>query len=198
MNPFKENNVILPVASLNSVYVDNILAYDLFRPALILEEIIKYKNELGLTSIQDNSRLLFLFNNLLNSDLESVKKKANDIAIQFGNSLAKVLGTLFEPSQLSIANRENWTSEHWSFWKTINNIYLVGGLTSPILTQIFYETVMKYFKQHNIKNKTITFIEGSSNLGTHGLSTLVEDGDFLLFDFGQTKKELDILRKMVK
>ena len=186
MNPFKKNKLILPIASLNSVYVDDVLAYNIFRPALILEEILKYKDELGLTHIQDNSRLLFLFNDLLNSDIDSIKDKANEIAMMFGNNLATVLGTLFVPSKVSILNRKDWTKEHWDFWKSINNIYLVGGLTSPILTQIFYDRVMLYFEKKNIIGKTITFIEGSSNLGTHGLSTLVHDGDYLLFDFGQT------------
>ena len=100
--------------------------------------------------------------------------------------MAKVLGTLFKPSELSKTNRDNWTNEHWNYWQTIENIYLVGGLTSPILTQIFYSEVMKHFKELNINNKVITFIEGSSNLGTQGLATIVKDGDYLLFDFGQT------------
>jgi len=186
MNPFKKNGLILPIASINSLYVDDTLAYDLFRPALILKEIVKYKEELGLTHIKDNSKLLFLFNNLLNSEIECIKEKASEIAVLYGDYLAEVLGTLFRPSRVSIQKRKDWTREHWNFWKTIDTIYLVGGLTSPILTQIFYERVKIHFKNKNITNKTITFIEGSSNLGTHGLSTLVETGDYLLFDFGQT------------
>jgi len=184
MNPFKKDGFILPIASLNSMYVDDTLAYDLFRPALILEDIIKHKDELGLTHIQDNSRLLFLFNDLLNSDIDSIKLKANEIAKMFGSRLAIVLCNLFEPSEKSISNRKNWSKKHWDFWKIISNVYIVGGLTSPILTKIFYDKVIEQFKEYNILHKRITFIEGSSNLGTKGLSTLVTDGDYLLFDFG--------------
>ncbi len=186
MNPFKKNNQMLPVASVNSVYIDDILASDLFRPSLILQEIVKQKDELGLNNVQDNSKLLYIFNSLLNSDLDSIKNKATEIAKEFGNKLAKVLTTLFDPSELSIKNRHNWTDEHWNFWKTIKNIYLVGGLTSPILTQIFYECVKDNFNKQGITDIRITFIEGSANLGTKGLASIVENGDYLLFDFGQT------------
>ncbi|AIO18452.1 hypothetical protein KQ51_00572 [Candidatus Izimaplasma bacterium HR1] len=186
MNPFKQSGQILPIASLNSVYVDNVLADQLFRPSLIVAEIIENKDELGLSYIEDSQKLSHMFNDLLNSDLDSIRRKATQIAEMFGRRLAKFLGTLFKPSELSVSNRLNWTEEHWNFWKTIDNIYLVGGLTSPILTQIFYNEVEKYFNEQEIKNKHITFIEGSSNLGTHGLASIVENGDYLLFDFGQT------------
>lgn len=186
MNPFKNNGYMLPIASLNSVYVDDTLADELFRPSLIVSEILKNKDELGLSNISDNQRISYMFNDLLNSDLDSIRSKATCIAEMFGKRLAKFLATLYKPSDLSIKNRENWTNEHWNFWKSINNIYLVGGLTSPILTQIFYNEVEKLFKEMNIQDRHITFIEGSANLGTHGLASIVEDGDYLLFDFGQT------------
>ena len=186
MNPFKKSGQILPVASLNSVYVDDVLADQLFRPSLIIDEILKYKYELGLSNVQDNQKLSYMFNDLLNSDFESIRAKATQIAETFGLRLARLLSTLFQPSELSKQNRKNWTEEHWDFWKNIENIYLVGGLTSPILTQIFYNEVEKHFRNKQIENKHITFIEGSANLGTHGLASIIENGDYLLFDFGQT------------
>lgn len=185
-NPFKKSGQILPIASLNSVYVDDKLADQTFRPSLIVAEILKHKDELGLSNISDDQRVSYMFNELLNSDLDSIRSKATEIAEMFGKSLARFLSTLFKPSELSLKNRTSWTNEHWDFWKSINNVYLVGGLTSPILTQIFYNEVEKLFKEKQIINKRITFIEGSSNLGTHGLASIVEDGDYLLFDFGQT------------
>ncbi|MCK5761477.1 MAG: hypothetical protein KAH16_01115 [Candidatus Izimaplasma sp.] len=186
MNPFKKENQMMPIASLNSVYIEDILASDLFRPSLILEELVKYKDELGLTRISQDNKILYQFNNLLKSDLDSVKRKATEIAVKYGNRLAEVLLTLFRPSQISIDNRVNWTSKHWDFWQSITSIYLVGGLTSPILTNIFYDCVVSILEENNIKNLSITFIEGSSNLGTKGMSQLVKNGDYLLFDFGQT------------
>ncbi len=130
--------------------------------------------------------MLLLFNDLLKSDLDSIKDKALSIANMYGDSLGTVLSTLFNPSLKSISNRKNWTSEHWDFWKTIKHIYLVGGLTSPILTSIFYDRVNEVFKENNITDVRVTFIEGSLNLGTKGLASIVNHGDYLLFDFGQT------------
>ncbi len=186
MNPFKKNGYMMPVASLNSVYVDDILADQLFRPSLIVAEIIKHKDELGLLNISDNNRISYMFNDLLNSEIDSIRNKATQIAELFGKRLAMFLTTLYKPSDLSRDNRPNWTDKHWKFWQSIDNIYLVGGLTSPILTQIFYSEVEKMFIEKEIHNKYITFIEGSANLGTQGLASIVEDGDYLLFDFGQT------------
>lgn len=186
MNPFKKEKQLLPVASINSVYIDDIKASDLFRPALIFNEIIQNREELGITKFHDSRELLALFNELLFSDLDSVKAKAHDIAEMYGDRLAKVLSTLYKPSLKSISNRKDWTNEHWNYWKTIKRIYLVGGLTSPILTKIFYDRVALEFSRKKIDDIQVIFFEGSSNLGTKGLSTLIDDGDYLLFDFGQT------------
>jgi len=186
MNPFKQNGEMLPVASLNSLYVDDVLAYDLFRPALILQDIINHKEQLGITSFPDNVSLLAIFNDLLNHDLDSIKTKATDIAIDYGNRLAKILSTLFRPSLQSVSNRKNWNKEHWDYWKSIRQIYMVGGLTSPILTKIFYQQIITYFSSLDIQDVQVRFIEGSQNLGTSGLATLIENGSYLLFDFGQT------------
>ncbi len=185
-NPFKKDGYMLPIASVNSVYIDNTLASNLFRPSLLIEEIVKNKDELGIPIDIARNRILFAFNDLLNSDLESVKNKAWSIAQDFGKRLAKVLTTLFNPSKQSIINRTDWTKEHWDYWKSIQNIYLVGGLTSPILTTIFYDCIETSFLKNDLSHITVTFIEGSANLGTHGLASLVNNGDYLLFDFGQT------------
>lgn len=177
---------MLPIASINSVFVDHDLAYDLFRPALILQEIIEKKDQLGITHIPENASLLTMFNSLLNSDTESIKTEAMAIAKKYGNRLAKVLSTLIKPSELSKINRLNWDDTHWLFWESIRHIYMVGGLTSPILTNIFYQQIVHQFKQEDIQNVQVSFIEGSQNLGTSGMATLIQDGDYLLFDFGQT------------
>jgi hypothetical protein len=185
MNPFKENGAMLPIASINSLFVDDTTAYDLFRPQLLLEEIENNKDELGLNSVIQED-LFDAFNGCLASEIDSIKWKANEIAIEFGDRLAKVLSTLKKPSELSVNNRTNWTKEHWDYWKTIKRLYLVGGLTSPLLTKIFLERIKMMFKEKEIKDFHITFVEGSINLGTKGLSTLCGNGEFLLFDFGQT------------
>lgn len=186
MNPFIKNKQILPIASINSVYIDNILASDLFRPKILIDEINKYRIELGIPKSISDEKLIFTFNNSLSSKDKTIKNKAHQIAVLFGRRLAQVVLTLKNPSELSVINRPDWNTEHWNFWKEIEHIIFVGGLTSPILTNIFFREILSQLKKLNIKNLRISFIEGSGDLGTEGLTNLVEDGEYLLFDFGQT------------
>mgnify|MGYP007066204524 CR=1 FL=1 len=186
MNPFKKNNEITPNASINSVYIDDVLASDLFRPSIIIEEIKKNFNILSIESNTDEDKILLEFNDKLSCDDINIKTIANDLAISFGDNLAKVVLTLIKPSQKSIINRNNWETIHWDYWKNIKKIYFVGGLTSPILTSIFYQRISKMLLENNIFDLNISFIEGSSDLGTKGLTYLIENGEYLLFDFGQT------------
>ena len=186
MNPFKVNDELIPKASINSVFVDDVLASDLFRPTILINEIKKHRALLRINSSVDDEDILSVFNDKLKSKNIEINKYSNEIANSFGDKLAKVILTLKKPSQLSIKNRDNWDKEHWKYWKNIEIIYLVGGLTSPILTNIFYHNIVDLLGKNDIKNFNISFIEGSSNLGTKGLSNLVINGEYLLFDFGQT------------
>lgn len=185
-NPFKHQGEMLPIASINSLYVDDTKAYDLFRPSLMLEELLHHKDALGLTEIPHQADLLPLFNGLLQHELDSVRREAEAIATRFGDRLAMVLGTLFAPSKQSMVNRSNWNAEHWEYWKHVRHVYLVGGMTAPRLTKIFYRSIQREFARRDITNVTVSFVEGSQNMGTRGLATLVADGEHLLFDFGQT------------
>lgn len=185
-NPFMKAGEMLPVASINSVYIDDTKAYDLFRPALILQELIQLITKYGLHELHNTTSVLMLFDQLLHHESPMIQSEAISLANKFGDRLASVLTTLLNPSNTSIANRDNWTDIHWSYWQTIRQIYLVGGLTSPLLTQHFYQSIIKAFKTQSIDKVTITFIEGSQNMGTRGLASIIHDGDYLLFDFGQT------------
>lgn len=185
-NPFVKNGQILPVASINSVYVDNVKASDLFRPEILVEIIEENRDKLMIPSSITGNDLLYEFDNLLNSENAEIKNVAIDLAKDFGDRLAMVLLTLKKPSELSVKNRKNWNEIHWNYWKTINKIYLVGGLTSPIITKIFYDRIKRLFKENDIHDFRVSFIEGSSHLGTKGLSTECQNGEYLLFDFGQT------------
>ena len=186
MNPFKKDGQLLPLASINSVYVDNTKASELFRIAVLIKILEKNREQLGFSRALSGESLLYRFNDAICSDIPTIKSKTLEIANDFGDRLASVIKTLKKPSLLSVENRDNWTDEHWDYWKSIRKLYLVGGLTSPILTKIFYQRIEKAIHDNKIADFTVTFIEGSSNLGTKGLSTLCDNGDYLLFDFGQT------------
>ena len=141
MNPFKINNEIIPTASINSVFVDNKLASDLFRPSILIEEIKKNRDILGISSSVNDDLILSVFNDKLKSEDLLIKTTANEIALSFGEKLAQVILTLKKPSDLSVRNRKNWNEIHWNFWKSVKKLYLVGGLTSPILTNIFIKSL---------------------------------------------------------
>ena len=152
MNPFKVNNQIIPEASINSVYVDDILASNLFRPTILIEEIKNNAKLLGIkTSVKDID-ILSVFNDKLNCPDKKINTLANQLAVSFGDKLAKVILTLVNPSDLSVSNRLNWNNTHWNFWKNIEKIFLVGGLTSPILTNIFYQRIMRLLQENSISN----------------------------------------------
>jgi len=186
MNPFKENGQILPIASINSVYVEDYLAIDIFRPQLLIESIIDKRDVLMISKDVGDDQILFVFNDCLTNENRQVSAVAVDIAKEYGKRLASVIVTLKNPSILSKKNRPEWQTAHWDFWRKVEKLYLVGGLTSPILTSIFYQEINNALIEERIANFSVAFIEGSSDLGTKGLTTLVDDGEFLLFDFGQT------------
>ena len=194
-NPFQRDGEMLPVASINSVYVDDTTAYDLFRPSLILETLMQNNDVLQLDSVTPDASILALFEELLLHSNQQIRQKAHEIALWYGLKLAKVLSTLFRPSQKSIQNRTNWTSEHWAYWRTIRQIYLVGGLTSSALTSIFSKAIEQEFERNNITEVGVTFVIDSQNMGTRGLATQVTNGAYLLFDFGQTNIKRSYLQK---
>lgn len=186
MNPFKQNNQILPIASINSLYVDEILAYDVFRPAVLIEILDCNRDFLGISEDIRGEKLLYLFHDLLNSEVLSIREKAIDLANNFGDRLASVIVTLKSPSKLSMQNRQEWKEIHWEYWRNIKKLYLVGGLTSPILTKIFYKRIELALENANITDFAVSFLEGSSHIGIRGLSSVAQNGEYLLFDFGQT------------
>ena len=176
-NPFKKDGEMLPIASINSVYVENFKAYDLFRPALLLQELMKHIDDFGLSELASSTSVLHVFDRLLQHESAAVQQRAIELATTFGDRLASVLTTLLNPSELSKQNRSNWTQEHWDYWASIKQIYLVGGLTSPRLTSHFYYRIMKAFEEQGIDDVQVSFIEGSQNMGTRGLASIIKDGD---------------------
>ena len=67
MNPFKKDNEIVPKASINSVYVDDTLASNLFRPLILIEEIRNNAEILEIKPSIDDRDILIEFNQRLNS-----------------------------------------------------------------------------------------------------------------------------------
>jgi len=184
-NPFMKDGYMLPVASINSVYIDDTPVGALFRLELIIKDCLYNKEALHLKNT-DNHMDIFdgLQAAILSRDLE-VKRVALDIAHKYGKRLAQMIKTLKNPSELSKINRKNWSEEHWAFWRNIKKIIFVGGVALPALTKIFLDDIKEMILAEKI-DVEISFIEGSVNLGTEALGKKVDKGDALLFDFGQT------------
>jgi hypothetical protein len=184
-NPFMKDGYMLPVASINSVYIDDQLVGDLFRLELIIKDIVAHQEELGLSKTSDPKSIFEGLKDALLSEDDQQKEMAYQIAHKYGTRLANLLKTLKKPSASSIEHRKNWTKEHWDYWKTIKKLVFVGGVSLPSLTKIFLEDIQKMLDKEQL-NLEVSFIEGSVNLGTEALSKTIESGDALLFDFGQT------------
>ncbi|MGS0973311.1 MAG: hypothetical protein ACVCEJ_08825 [Candidatus Izemoplasmataceae bacterium] len=184
-NPFMKDGYMLPVASINSVYIDDTLVGDLFRLELIIDDCIKHKEALKIENTSSHKEIFEgLQSALLNQD-DQVRSVALHLAHKYGERLAQLIKTLKKPSKKSKENRINWTEEHWRYWKTVKKIIFVGGVSMPALTKIFLQDIKDTIKKEKIELE-ISFIEGSVNLGTEALGKKVDDGDALLFDFGQT------------
>lgn len=182
MNPFKKDNFMLPIASINSVYVDNVIATELFSPKLLINEIDNRRLELNISNKIPSYELLFSFN----VQLANKNRLALEIANKYAKNLTKIIITLKKPSKLSVKNRTNWNSVHWSYWEHINRVYLVGGLTSKELNSIFYVHIKEEIINNNIDNFEVVIVEDSANYGTLGLIKKIDENESLVFDFGQS------------
>ncbi|MCF7927328.1 MAG: hypothetical protein K9L74_07140 [Candidatus Izimaplasma sp.] len=186
MNPFKDNGNILPIASLNRVFVDDKKSSKLFSKSLLIEAILSNEYLNSQTATKTSKDIIKEFNYLLNHELKTVRVSAKIIAKDFGKRLAQIISTLLLPSELSKKNKKDWSQKHWDYWKEIKKIYFVGGITSPILIKIFKKEIDHLFLEKGISDCETLFKEGSSHMGTIGLSTTVSSGEYLFFDFGQT------------
>lgn len=184
-NPFKNNGYMLPIASINSVYIDDQLVGDLFRLELIVQDCLMHKDALKLSNVSNHRAIFDGFQSALLSDDKEVNDVALYIAHKYGQRLAQMLLTLKKPTKLSMDNRSDWNKSHWDYWKSVEKVIFVGGVAIPALIKIFLQDIKEVLYREQIALE-ISFIEGSINLGTEALTKSIKDGDALLFDFGQT------------
>ena len=195
MNPFMKDGYMLPIASINSIYVDHQLAGDMFRPGLLIAEIMKHNTLFGINKNADDKTILRAFDVIVFSKDHPGFEVANSIISLFSDNFSQVFKTIFKPSIKSIINRRNWTDEHWKYWKGIKNVFFVGGITELRFIQIIEENINQLFLTDDI-DVHAEFVPFSGNIGTKGLSIIALDGESLLFDFGQTNiKRSFVLKK---
>ena len=173
-----KGDYVLPEASINSIYVDDTKAYNLFRPTLLIDEILK--QELVYVETFSQKDILSEFDKLLGKN----NKDAIKIASHFAENFTSIIKTLHQPSEQSMKNRSNWTKTHWDFWKTITSIIFVGGMTTNHFSQFLQNYINNELQKEDI-HLHCTFISNSGNYGIQGLA-LQAQNKAVLFDFGQT------------
>jgi hypothetical protein len=185
MNPFKDQGDLLPITSMNRLYVDDDKAYDLFHSALIknsfIQAITPYTkqplHEMTLSELMD-------FVDKINDN--TLKEEIHDIIRYYGRKLAKIIGTLFKPSALSRKNHLEWKEIHFDYWASIQTLYLAGGAIIDPFIKPFTDELSAELKKRRI-DKHVQFITHSEDLGILGMAKLyTKKGTLLLLDLGQT------------
>ena len=183
-NPFKHKDAMLPIASVNSVVIHGKRANDLFRPELIQKDLLKlaerYAIKLEQTDIQH------LMESLFKEDNPKLREELISIGYLYGERLALVLKALINPDDEIKNENLRWKDEHWAYWKSIKQIYLMGGLASSPYQPLFMEKVLAMQKENNLSHVKIEIIKSSQEKALEGMLYKYDSGHFLLFDFGQT------------
>lgn len=116
------------------------------------------------------------------------QKCAMEIAMKFGNRLGVILLTLKQGKAENRIAHPSWNSEHWDYWKKIENVILVGGLANGYLGEKIIEQAKNLFEAAGEKPYNIVRFENASHVGAMGCSKLIKskNGLHIVLDLGQT------------
>lgn len=183
-NPFKQGDVMLPIASVNSVVINGHKANDLFCPELIRLDLIelskKYKLKIEQTDIQSLMEMLFKVED------QALREELLGIGYQYGIQLGVILNALLAPDEKIKHENLRWKEEHFAYWKEIKKIYLMGGLASSPFRPLFLEKINDMRKMNHLEHVNVEIIDSSQEKALEGMLYRYDQGHFLLFDFGQT------------
>lgn len=224
-NPFIKKSHITPDVSINKLYIaempydhisENLVnktAGELFSTELFIEEIKKndFALKLDLNTIEEK-KLPQYFSLCLESKNESVKHCAQKIIKLFGERLALILLTLKTGLSANKEVRKDWNDEHWLYWKQLDNVILVGGLSSGNIGQELKYHIEKIFKEAHVKPYNIILNDDSENIAIKGCTSYLEEGDktkeYLIMDCGATfikrsfvkidNKKITRIKKLIK
>lgn len=214
-NPFVEEGFLCLNASINKLLIEKMptdkvkqdlqgkTALDIFSTELFIEEIKKNSKDLKLDidSIEEKMLPQYL-NECLESDDISVKGVANNIVKLFGERLAVILLTLKKGEKINRLKRNDWDDRNWDYWGELENIILVGGLSSSKIGEKLKYYIEKVFKESNEDCYNVILNEDSSNVGIKGCSTYIrgeeEEKLYLIFDYGQTFIKRSLVKMQLK
>ena len=135
---------------------------------------------------------------ILDQKIDEGNEEAIRIARKYGNRLGMLLLVLKTGLPENRAAREDWTDEHWEYWKYVRTVFLAGGLASGRMGEYMLTVVKELFEKAGVPMYNIIRNTNSSEMGAKGCLTLLEDDNdvHILFDFGQTKiKRLIAVRR---
>lgn len=194
INPFKLQDAMLPIASLNQVIVDGQKSNDRFSPLLIMRALGEITDHYGITPLSHD--LQGLMETLSHHPNHEVHEAFIRVGEYFGDQLAKLLFTLLNADDKVKMENLRWKDEHWDYWKTIKSIYLMGGVASSAFKPIFMKRINMLFDQHGLDDVQVFMPDDTQDQALYGMANRFDRGSFLLFDFGQTFIKRAYVRRM--
>lgn len=168
-----------------------------FSTKAIVDEVLLNRERLRISEDIPRAKLPFMLMGCLESSDEQVCECAKEIAVKFGKRLGIILLTLKTGLPENRAIRESWSDAHWEYWKNIENIIAVGGLTSGEFGKLLVATAQEVCSIDGTPAYKIIIFENAYNTGVIGCARLLEnpDGTNLLMDFGQTNMKRSIVKR---
>ena len=201
-NPFIKDGFLCSNVSINKLVIEKVpenivnedikgkTALDLFSTQLIIDEIKKNSNKLGLNLQDIEERQLPLYlENCLESKNEKIRESAINIIRTFGKRLGVILLTLKKGEKENREKRLDWQDEHWDYWSEIENVILVGGLANKKFGNIMRQCIDEVFKLEK-EGYNIILVENPAESAIKGLAKYIIKKDKnkfnLALDFGQS------------
>lgn len=178
--------------------IEGMTFQDIFSTKSIVEGIkeIADKYNINARKYVDSYLPLFVEESLL-SDEVVLRNFANAVVNKFGNRLGLIFLTLKLGEKENRDARDDWTEEHWEYWKNIDNIILVGGLASNLFGRRLKEQIYYIFDQAGVKPYNITLFDNATFVGVQGCAQYLakDNATSLVFDFGHTNIKRCIVEK---
>ena len=182
-NPFKDQGAMLPIASLNRLFIGEKQLNQLFQANLLINQIMKEKKTFEITDAFSAEDAIKILDSALNHDSKK-RLEAEMVLEPFANHLCSMIQTLKRPSQKDKDMRKDWNESHWAYWSIIKTFHFIGGMLLPNIAAYFQRRVADYVALHDL-NLIALFYSNSNNFALCGLSKHIKQ-DSLIFDFGQT------------
>ena len=125
---------------------------------------------------------------LFHKRLQNGDPVAESIAVEIGWNLGYVLLTLKRGDAVNRAARDEWTDNYWEHWRTVNNVWLGGGMAGGALGTYITEHAKAVLDEYGYADYRIRISPYANDLVLVGASRYVElsERPTLLFDFGGT------------